>query len=105
MDYSIFIDSIQTTLNSFDFSFCIAVNVLTYIIIKIIDDLNGDKSVSTWGKRIALLISVSLVSVIYYNIGIDLKLLTNSVILAPVFWSWVIKPICKLLKIDYKHIN
>ena len=33
------------------------------------------------------------------------RILLNSAILAPVFWSWIIKPICKYFKIDYKDIN
>ena len=35
----------------------------------------------------------------------DIKLILNSAILAPVFWSWVMKPICKHFKIDYKQLN
>ena len=34
---------ITTVISSFDFSYCISVNVLTYLIIKIIDSLNGKK--------------------------------------------------------------
>ena len=46
---------ITTIVSSFDFAYCISVNVLTYLIIKIIDSLNGNKTVSTWSKRIVLL--------------------------------------------------
>jgi len=96
---------IQTTVNSFDFSFCIAVNVLTYCIVKYIDELNGDKKVNTWTKRIVLFCSIVVISVIYYLTGSDLKLVANSAILAPVFWSWIFKPICKYFNIDYKQFN
>ena len=41
----------------FDLSFMLCVNVLTYILIKVIDDINGDKSVGTWTKRLVMLIS------------------------------------------------
>ena len=98
-------NSIQTTLSSFDFSYCISVNVLTYLIIKIIDELNGKKDVSTWSKRIILLVVILSTGVLYNLIGCDNKILLNSAILAPVFWSWIIKPICKYFKIDYKDIN
>lgn len=98
-------NSIETTLSSFDFSFCIAVNVLTYVTIKIIDELNGDRVVSVWGKRIVLFCSIVFVSLVYYFAGVDLRLLINSAILAPVFWSWILKPLFKVFKIDYKHIN
>ena len=105
MNLDLITSSIQTTLESFDFGFCISVNVLTYVIIKTLDELNGDVKVSTWTKRIALLASIIVVSVVYYVAGIELKLLVNSAILAPVFWSWILKPICKKFKIDYKNIH
>ena len=100
MNLDLITSSIQTTLESFDFGFCISVNVLTYVIIKILDELNGDVKVSTWTKRIALLVSIIVVSIVYYVAGIELKLLVNSAILAPVFWSWIMKPLCKAFNID-----
>lgn len=96
---------IDITIESFDFSFCIIVNILTYIIIKLIDDVNGINKVSTWTKRIVMLCSVIIVSIIYYIVEIDLKLIINSAILAPVFWSWIGKPICNKLNIDYRKDN
>ena len=96
---------INTTIESFDFAYCISVNVLTYLIIKIIDNLNGKKYVSTWSKRIVLLVVILFTGVLYSLIGCDNKILLNSAILSPVFWSWIMKPICKRFKIDYKDIN
>lgn len=96
---------ITTVISSFDLSYCISVNILTYIIIKIIDELNGKKDVSTWSKRIVLLVVILSTGVLYNLIGCDNKILLNSAILAPVSWSWIIKPICKYLKIDYKDFN
>lgn len=96
---------INTTIESFDFSFCIAVNILTYCIIKIIDELNCSCKVATWTKRSIMLSAVITMSIIYYITGNNLKLIINSAILSPVFWSWIIKPICKYFKIDYKDIN
>ena len=96
---------ITTVISSFDFAYCISVNILTYLIIKIIDSLNGKKTVSTWSKRIVLLVVIFSMWVLYNLIGCDNKILLNSAILAPVFWSWIIKPICKYFRIDYKDIN
>ena len=96
---------IETTLNSFDFSYCIVVNILTYIIIKVLDDANGPKPVNTWTKRLILLIVILITGIVYYLYNSDAKLLLNSAILAPVFWSWVMKPICSTFNIDYKSIN
>lgn len=94
---------IETTLNSFDFGFCIISNVLTYIIIKTIEECK--KNISLWIKRLILLGVILAVGIIYYIINTDVKLILNSAILAPVFWSWVMKPLCKMLNVDYKNIN
>ena len=98
-------NTIQTTLESFDFAFCLAVNILTYLIIKIWDEKNGSKVLTTWQKRSVLLIIILSTGVLYYLLGNDTKTILNSAILAPVFWSWIMKPICKKFKVDYKNIN
>lgn len=92
---------IDLTLQSFDFGFCIVVNILTYLIIKIIDS-KKNKPLTKWQKRLVLLSAILILSIIYYFIGSDLKLIINSSILAPVFWSWIAKPICDKLGIDYR---
>lgn len=35
-------------LNSFDFGYMIAINILAYLAIKIVDELNGKKKVPAW---------------------------------------------------------
>ena len=96
---------IQTTLDSFDFAYCIVVNLLTYFVIITINSRQGHKDISTWAKRLVLLITILATGVVYYLIGSNTRVLLNSAILAPVFWSWILKPICKKFKIDYKNIN
>ena len=96
---------IQTTLNSFDFAYCIIVNILTYLIINIINSRNGNIDMSMWSKRIVLLSCIVIVGAFYYFTGSDIKLVINSAILSPVFWSWIIKPICRYFKLDYKQLN
>ena len=93
---------IDTTSASFDFAFCIATNILTYLIIKTIDECNGRRKVKTWTKRLVLLGVIIALSILYSISGSDLKLIINSAILAPVFWSWIAKPICSHFNIDYK---
>ena len=52
---------IKELLSHFDFAYMFAVNVLTYLLIKGIDSVNGDKAVSTAVKRlIAVLILLLL---------------------------------------------
>lgn len=99
------IQIIQTTFNSFDFMYCLIVNILTFIAIKIIDEINKEKPVGTWTKRIVLLCAILLTGVVYYLLGEDLKLLINSAILAPVAWDMIIKPAMKVLGIDYRKID
>lgn len=98
-------DTIQTTLNSFDFAYCIIVNILTYLIINIINSRNGNIDMKMWSKRIILLLCIVIVGCFYYFTGSDIKLVLNSAIITPVFWSWIIKPVCKYFKIDYKQLS
>ena len=105
VNMEILYNTIQTTLNSFDFAYCITVNVLTYLIINIINSRNGNIDMKKWSKRIILLICIVTVGCFYYFTGSDIKLVLNSAIISPVFWSWIMKPICKHFKIDYKQLS
>ena len=96
---------INSITNDFDLSFCIVVNIATYIIIRGIDDANGKKSITTWQKRLVLAIVIFIVAIVYYVINISPKVIINSAIAAPVTWSWLFKPICNMLGIDYKQLN
>lgn len=102
-----FIDVIvDGILSNFDFGFMFIVNVLTYIVIKVIDYFNGDNKVPTWQKRWVLVISIVTMASIYIAAGYDNNImLINSAILAPVFWSWVVSPILKKLGVGYKDID
>lgn len=102
-----FIDVIVNgILSNFDFGFMFIVNVLTYIIIKVIDYFNGDNKVPTWQKRCVLVISIATMAGIYIAAGYDNAImLVNSAILAPVFWSWAVSPILKKLGVGYKDID
>lgn len=102
-----FIDVIvDGILSNFDFGFMFIVNVLTYIIIKVIDYFNGDNKVPTWQKRCVLIISIFTMAMIYIASGYDNTImLVNSAVLAPVFWSWVVSPILKKFGVGYKDID
>lgn len=89
---------IDNILANFDFSYCLVINILTYIVIQCVSRFAIP---STWGKRVILLITILIVGVIYYYIDTPIKILVNSTILAPVSWSWVFKPLCKCFNIDY----
>ena len=71
---------------NFDFSYMITINILTYSIIKTIDYFNKDKNVSVFMKRLSLVVSIIIVTIIYIFSGYDeYTTLINSAICAPVF--------------------
>lgn len=96
---------IELIINNFDFTYCLVVNLLTYLIIKFIDGVNKDKEVKSWVKKVVLLVCILSTGVLYYIYGQDVKILVNSAILTPLAWSWIFKPICKKLGIDYRKID
>lgn len=89
---------------NFDIPYILSVNVLTYMIIKGVDDLNGKKKIGTWTKRLITIICSIILIICYRYIGEyeNIIILINSSIIAPVAWSWLFKPILKKLKMDYK---
>lgn len=95
---------INTLISQFDFSYCVIVNIMTYVIINFIIKIAGGNIVVPI-KRIILLFSIIVISSIYYYLGTDVKVLVNSAILAPVSWSWIFKPIASKLGWDYKQID
>lgn len=97
---------INNIISQFDFGFMFTINVATYILIQTWDNLNGDKLLTTWQKRLMLLLSVIIVTITYKvaNYPNDLVLF-NSIIFAPVFWSWVLKPILTKFGIGYKKVD
>lgn len=94
----LFIDNFT---NNFNIVVILSINIFTYLLVKIYDDAFKKKS-STWIKRLIFVIAVILTGLIYYYIGkVPIMILINSAIISPVAWSWLIKPICKKLGIDY----
>ena len=97
---------IGVLINNFDYPYMFSINILTYLIIKLLDNLNGDEIPSLVAKRIVLIISTIIITFVYVLIGYDNKIiLVNSAIAAPIFWSWVLRPICIKFGIGYKEID
>lgn len=93
---------INNLTTSFDFSYMLAINILTYIIIKTIDSFNGTRKVRTYIKRICLLISILIVTILYKYNGYDNDIiLINSAIVSPIAWSWIFKPVFDKIGIGY----
>lgn len=94
---------IDLIINSFDFGYMFSVNILTYLVIKAIDQINGeDVSVPTWTKRIvAVLCGLLLGGIIYINEGYN-NMLLYSFIASLVSWDTIFKPVIKYFKqLDY----
>ena len=97
---------INQVLSNFDFVYMFVINIFTYIIIKVIDYINKDKVISTWTKRLVLLIASIIVFILYYLTDYNnIVVLINSTIATPVFWSWVLKPILTKFGMDYKKFD
>lgn len=97
---------INRIFENFDFSYMLVINILTYIMIKVIDYANGEKILSTLMKRVCLCCSILFVSIIYWVIGYEnYTCLVNSAISSPVFYSWCLKPILKHYKIGYNDLS
>lgn len=95
---------INALISQFDFTYCVIVNIMTYLIINFMIKVAGGNIVVPI-KRIVLLFSIIVIAAIYYFLGTDIKILVNSAILAPVSWSWIFKPIANKLGWDYKQID
>lgn len=95
---------ISQLINNFDFALILIINVVTYITIKLLDEINNEKIVTTWQKRIIFVCVSIIIGCIYYFLS-DVKpiVIIDSIIIAPIAWSWLAKPIAGRLGIDYKH--
>ena len=94
---------ISQLVTNFDFALMLVINVVTYGVIKFIDDINGDKVPTTWQKRIVFLVTAIVLGIIYkYYTNIPTHVIINSCIIAPIAWSWLAKPIAIRFGIDYK---
>ena len=97
---------IDQLVSNFDFVLMLVINVITYVVIKIVDELNKEKQVTTWQKRI-IFVGVSIAMGLIYYLLSDIRtiVIIDSIIIAPVAWSWLAKPIAKRFGIDYKHLD
>lgn len=78
----------------------LSVNILTYLIIKLLEGFRINAS--TWGKRIILVgVTIILAVVYYFADEMPKEVLLNSTIAAPVFYSWVLKPLLDKFGIGY----
>lgn len=89
-------------ISSFDLGYTVSVNILTYLCIKFIDSLNGERVVPTYMKRlIAILCGTVLACIIIASQGFS-NIIIYSFILSLVSWDVIFKPLLKYFKnLDY----
>ena len=93
----------EQLINNFDFAYMLSINILTYIVIKILDYFNGNNKVSILEKRIALIACIVIVTTLYVLCDYSNKaILVNSAIVTPISWSWIFKPLFNKFGIGYK---
>ena len=84
---------INNLTTSFDFSYMLAINILTYFLIKTIDNFNGKKKVKVYIKRLCLLVSIIVVTILYKYSGYTNNIiLIKSSIESNFAQSWIVKP-------------
>lgn len=98
------IEFVKELLSKFDLAYMFAVNVATYIIIKVIDNLNGEKIVPTYLKRIIAFIVGAVIAFAVISFGTDKTIILYSFILSLVSWDILFKPILNIIgdKFNYK---
>ena len=97
-------DFIKELLSHFDFAYMFAVNVLTYLLIKAIDSVNGTKAISTAVKRLIAVLAGAGIGAVAVKLGSEPATMVYSFILSLVSWDILFKPILNKLndKINYK---
>ena len=89
---------VDILINSFDYGYMLSVNVLTYLIIKVVDYFNGGKIVPVYAKRLIAVISGIILGVIIILSNGYSNTLLYSFILSLVSWDVIFKPIIKKIK-------
>ena len=101
---------ISKLIDSFDFAFMLIINLSTYLIIKTIDNLNGDSIVPTYLKRIiavAVGIGFTLLALYIGDSTTPAKVLVYSFVLSLVSWDIIFKPLLNYLgdKVNYRKLK
>lgn len=91
---------INSFLNNIDWVYLIKINILSYIVIKAIDDINPDKPLPSLVKTIITLLSAIIIQIVD---PIESDNIYSTAILSLVSWDYCFKHIAKKLNIGYNH--
>lgn len=92
---------ISQLIPNYNFNLILSINIISYLIIQLLHKI----MFTSKGIKILITIIVSIAAGILYHFISDIstEVLVNSVILAPLAWDWVFKPILNKIGIDYKE--
>lgn len=92
---------ISQVISNYNFNLILSINIISYLIIQLLHKIMFTPK----GIKILITIVVSIAAGILYHFISDTstEVLVNSVILAPLAWDWVFKPILNKIGIDYKE--
>lgn len=89
-------------LTNFNLGIILSINALVYGLIQFIGSIIH-KKVSKLVKVIVTIFASIILGTIYYKLGdIDINIVLNSCICATLIWDWILKPLLKQIKADYK---
>ncbi len=92
---------LEQLISNYNFNLILSINIISYLIIQLLHKIMFTPK----GIKILITILVSIAAGILYHFISDIstEVLINSVILAPLAWDWVFKPILNKIGIDYKE--
>ena len=101
-DIGLFINEI---INSFDWSYMLVVNLITYLVIQAINEkTKKKKSLKKLTKMLITIVIGVLIAIANYFLkeNTDLLKLFYSFVLSMISFDYIFKPILKKIKLDYK---
>lgn len=94
----------ELIINNFDFGLIISINVLVYLLVKIIISISPKAATNKWCKILTTVIVSIILGFVYKTFNnIEIIKIVNSCICATVVWDWIIKPVLHKFKIDYTN--
>lgn len=97
-------DLLTKILGVFSIEYMVSVIIASYLVLKAVDALNGDRVVPTWLKRVATCtIGVALFWVFLKFAGATVQSLVASFFAAVFVYDVAIKALLKKFNIDYKE--
>ena len=88
-------------ISNYNFNLILSINIVSYLIIRLLHKIMfTPKGIKIF---ITILVSIAMGIIYHFISDISTEVLVNSVILAPLAWDWVFKPILNKIGIDYKE--